>query len=80
MIDVSIRFSLGAAPLYFSKVRVTYCGVEVYRSDDFSVVKAGLGTHTEVSEARNPHILTRYLQVAHTYRNPGSLRRLTFPG
>ena len=27
------------------------------------VVKAGMGTHTEVAEARDPRILTRYLQL-----------------
>ena len=27
------------------------------------VVNAGMGTHTEVAEAKDPHILTRYLEV-----------------
>ena len=36
-------------------------------TDCLEVLKAGLGTHTEASVAKDPQILRRYLQVARSY-------------
>ena len=70
IIDLSIRSLLGAAVLLFLQVRILTMRQELSFNKKLLVVKAGLGTHTDVSEARDPHTLTRYLQVTCSYRNP----------